>query len=105
MRRVLISVVMAVALTSAQEKLKALHVTKQEKYELKKRHKEEKRVLKQQQRAMKLVMNQHEQSRDESERFKHNLKMQRQLLREDQKDETQNLKNRDAFVRRPHPSS
>jgi hypothetical protein len=96
---------MAVALTSAQEKLKALHVTKQEKYELKKRHKEEKRVLKQQQRAMKSVINQHEQSRDESERFKHDLKMQRQLLRKDQMRETQNLKKHDTFVKQPHSSS
>jgi len=105
MRRVLILVAMAVALTSAQEKLKAFHVAKQEKHELKKRHKEEKRVLKRQQRAMKSVMNQHEQSIDESDRFKHDLKMQRQLLRKDQKNETQNLKKRDSFVRRPQPSS
>jgi hypothetical protein len=50
-------------------------------------------------------MNQHEQSRDESERFKHDLKMQRQLLRKDQKDETHNLKKRDNFPKPPHPSS
>ena len=105
MRRVLILVTMAVVLTSAQERLKAFHVAKQEKHELKKRHKEEKRILKRRQRAMKSVMNQHEQSSDESERFKHDLKMQRQLLRKDQKDETQNLKKRDTFVRQSHPSS
>ena len=105
MRRVLVLLAAAVMLGSPLETLTASRGSRSAMHQLKKRHKEQKKALKQQQHAMKKVMNQHELSSDVTERFNHDLKMQRQLLRKDQKDETQNLKNRDAFVRRPHPSS
>jgi hypothetical protein len=77
---------------AARDARSRTHVAKQEKRELKKRHKQEKSVLKRQQHAMKLVMNQHEQSRDETERFQRDPKMQKRFLRKDQKEEAHNLK-------------
>jgi hypothetical protein len=96
MRRVLVLLALAVMLGSPLETLTASRDSNSEMHQLKKRHKEQNKALKQQQRAMKKVMDQHELSSDVTERFNHDLKMQRQLLRKDQKDETHNLKKRNS---------
>lgn len=71
--------------------------------ELKKRHKEQRKMLKQQQRAMKKVVGQHARSSDSRMRFKHDLKMQRQMLHRSQKDETRRLKENRKSPKQLHP--
>jgi hypothetical protein len=98
MRRVLVLLAAAVLLGSPLETLTASRGSNSEMHQLKKRHKEQKKALRQQQRAMRNVMSQHERSSDDIERFNHDLKMQRQLLRKDQKDETHNLKRDSSYA-------
>ena len=62
-------------------------------------------MVKQQQRAMKKVMSQHEQSGDSRERFKHNMKMQRQMVKKSQKAETRRQKNNRKSAKQLHQSS
>jgi small-conductance mechanosensitive channel len=59
---------------------------------LKHRHKQERKMLREQQRAVKRVMAQHYQSAEARQRFKHDMKMQRELLQKKQKEETRKLK-------------
>src|SRR5579863_10322217 len=74
-------------------------------HQLKKRHKEQRKTIKQQQRAMKNVVSQHPQSSEERQRFKHDLKMQRQLLRKNQKNESRNLRQSLKLRKRPRQTS
>ena len=60
--------------------------------ETQKRHRKENKVLKQQQRAMKNVMKQHAQTSDSNQRFKSNMKIQRQLAKGNQRQETRRQK-------------
>ncbi len=60
---------------------------------LKQRHKQERAALKQQQRAMQRVLAQHEQTAESKRRFEHDMKIQRRMLWERQKDETRRLKS------------
>jgi hypothetical protein len=75
----------------------------QESRDLKKRHKAQMKTLKIQQRGMKKAMRVHPVSREESKRFKRELKMQKLMLKNGQKDETSSLKERRKFNKRVHP--
>jgi len=77
----------------------------QETKQLKKRHKAQKREAKQQQRAMHKVMAQHEQSSASRARFKNDMKMQRQMLRKSQKDETRRVKDKHKTDKHLHSLS
>ena len=70
---------------------------------LKKRHKEQRKTLKQQQGAMKRVMAQHEQPSDARRRFRQDLKMQRQMLQRNQKEETRRFKQKHQAAHELHP--
>jgi poly-D-alanine transfer protein DltD len=82
-------------------RLQAVPFPTREMKELKKRQKVERRMLRQQQHAMKKVMAQHGQSSDSNARFKHNLKIQQQVLQRSQKDATRRLKRNHNSVKRP----
>ena len=60
-----------------------------EAHQLKKCHKEQRKTLKQQ-RAMENVASQHPEWSEARQRFKYDMKMQQQMLRKKQKDETHN---------------
>lgn len=83
----------------------AVPLPSQEMKALSKRHKEQQKMLKQQQRAMKAVMAKHDQSPDARKRFKSDLKMQRQMLRKSQKDETRRMKEHQKSLATRPPSS
>lgn len=100
MRRFLMLLVTALVLAATVGSLRA---GDQESHDLKKRHKEQLKTLKIQQRGMKKTMRQHPLSRAEHKRFKGELKTQKKMLKNGQKDETTNLKNRRKFNRRVHP--
>lgn len=82
----------AVILRPSAGALQAAPARSYETHQLKQHHKAQRKDLKEQQRAMKKVMDQHELSDDQRARFKNNLKMQKQLLRESQKDDSRRLK-------------
>ena len=103
MRKLLTSFVAAILLALPLGKLTATPLPNQEMKELKKRHKEQRKMLKQQQHTMKKVMGQHAQSSDSRMRFKHDLKMQRQMLRKSQEAETRRLKENHESVKQLHP--
>lgn len=105
MRKFLICFGAALLLVLPQGKFTTAPLPNQETKDLKKRHKKQRKMVKQQQRAMKKVMGQHEQTSDSRERFKHDLRMQRQMVRKSQKDETGRLKNNHKSVKQLHPSS
>jgi hypothetical protein len=103
MRKLLAVFGAAILLVLPLGKLPAVPFPNREVKELKKRQKEERRMLRQQQHAMKKVMGQHAQSSDSHARFKHNLKMQRQMLQRSQKEGTRRLKQNHKSVKRLHP--
>jgi hypothetical protein len=105
MRKLLASFVAAILLVLPLGKLTATPLPNREMKELKKHHKEQRKMLKQQQHAMKRVMGQHAQSSDSRERFKHDLKMQRQMLRKGQKAETRHQKDNRKSAKQLHRSS
>lgn len=82
----------AVILGPVAGALQAAPARSYETHQLKKHQKAERKDLKEQQRAMKKVMGQHELSDEQRERFKSNLKMQKQMLHESQKDDSRRLK-------------
>jgi hypothetical protein len=103
MRKLLAGFGAAILLVLPLGKLPAAPFPNQEMKELKKRQKEERRMVRQQQHAMKRVMGQHPQSSDSRARFKHNMKMQQQMLHRSQKDVTRRLKENHKSVKRLHP--
>lgn len=103
MRKLLAGFGAAILLVLPLGKLPAAPFPNQEMKELKKRQKEERRMVRQQQHAMKRVMGQHAQSSDSRARFKHNMKMQQQMLHRSQKDVTRRLKENHKSVKRLHP--
>jgi hypothetical protein len=103
MRKLLAGFGAAILLVLPLGKLPAVPFPNWEMKELKKRQKEERRTLRQQQHAMKKVMGQHGQPSDSHARFKHNLKMQQQMLQRSQKDRTRLLKENHKSVKRLHP--
>ena len=108
MRRLLILLVTAVVLDFALGSVRAVAARDQQMHDLAKRHKQERKTLKQQEHAMKNVMNGHELTGTERQRFKRNLKMQRQVLQRGQKDETKTLKETRKFekqTKRAHATS
>jgi uncharacterized membrane protein YhiD involved in acid resistance len=104
MLRILAALILAIPLVFPLGKLTAAPPRDQETKQLKKRHKAQNKEAKQQQRAMKRVMAQHEQSSDSRARFKHDLKMQRQMLRRSQKEETQRMKKKRKSDKKFHSS-
>jgi hypothetical protein len=100
MRSVLILLMTAILLGSLPRPIEASPARDQEKHDLNKRHKDQRKALKVEQRGMKKVMKQHELSGAERQRFTHQLKMERQVLRSGQKDETKTLKERRKFTKR-----
>jgi hypothetical protein len=92
LRRLLGALASAVLLSIPLASLLATPSSNLQQSALKHRQKVERKQLKQQQAAMKRVMAQHQQSTASWQRFKHDMKMQRQLLRERQKEETRRLK-------------
>ena len=62
--------------------------------QLRKSHGKQRKTLKQQQRAARNIMKQHEVDRESTERFRHNMQMQRQLLKKNQHVEARRLKQR-----------
>ncbi len=80
----------------------ALPLPHQEMKALRKQHKEQRKTLKQQQRAMKRVMTQHDLPSESQQRFRRNLKMQREELRRRQKDETRRLKHSHKAAEQAH---
>ena len=103
MRKLLAGFGAAILLVLPLGKLTAVPFPNREMKEFKKRHKEQRKMLKQQQHAMKKVMGQHAQSSDSHMRFKHDLKMQRQMLQISQKDGTRRLKENHKSVKQLHP--
>ena len=98
MRKLLAGFGAAILLVLPLGKLPAAPFPNREMKELKKRQKEERRMLRQQQHAMKKVMGQHGQSSDSHVRFKHDLKMQQQMLQRSQKDGTRRLKEKHKSI-------
>jgi hypothetical protein len=105
MRRLLQCLAGAVLLTLPVVNSSATALSNLEIRTLKRHQKGERKKLEQQQRAMKKVMAQHEQSSESRKRFEHNLKMQRQFLRKNQKDEVRRLKENHNRQKSPPPSS
>ena len=103
MRKLLAGFGAAILLVLPLGKLTAVPLPNREMKELKKRHKEQRKMLKQQEHAMKKVMGQHAQSSDSRMRFKHDLKMQRQMLQRSQKDETRRQEENHESVKQLHP--
>jgi hypothetical protein len=103
MRKLLAGFGAAILLLLPLGKLPAAPFPNREMKQLKKRQKVERRMLRQQQHAMNKVMEQHGQSSDSHVRFKHDLKMQQQMLQRSQKDGTRRLKENHKSVKRPHP--
>jgi ABC-type transport system involved in cytochrome bd biosynthesis fused ATPase/permease subunit len=101
MQRFLACVALTMFVGLPLAKLKAAPLPNQEMSELKKHQKKQRKTLKQQQHAMKKVMGQHEQSRESRKRFKHDLKMQRQMLRRSQKEESRRLMENRKSVKQP----
>lgn len=93
MRKFLICFGVAVLLILPQRTFTIARPPNQEKKELKKRQKAQRKVVKQQQRAMKKVMEQHGQTSESRERFKHDMKMQREIVQKSQKAETRRQKD------------
>lgn len=92
-RKFLILIAAVVLLqTPALSAKAAVSVRSSRMHALLKRQKLERKELKQQQRAAENLMKQHPESREAHNRFEHNLKMQRQLLRNRQKTERSRLK-------------
>lgn len=100
MRKLLRSLLAAVVLGAALHALKAAPVPDQEMRALKRNHKAQQKALKRQQRVLKRAIKHQRQSRAERKRFHQTLKMQRQLLKKGQKEETHNLKQRHKGVKR-----
>lgn len=73
--------------------------------QLKKRQKKERKLERQQQKAMERVMGQHAQTPASRKRFKHDLKMQRQMLRNSQKSLVRRMKQNRAIRDRWHRSN
>jgi gas vesicle protein len=92
MRKFSILVLAAVVLGLPAGALQAAPARSYETRQLKQQHKAQQKDLKEQQRAMKKVMGQHEMSDEQGSRFKHDLKMQKQMLRKSQKDDARRLK-------------
>lgn len=92
MRRFLVLAVLSLAVSSLPKMVTAAGAPKGEMHELRKRQKKQRKTFAEQQRAMKNVMKQHPMSPEQHRRFRHDMKMQRQLLRRDQKAGIQNLK-------------
>ena len=105
MLKILNFLIVATMLLLPLVRLAAVPPPDQEMKQLKKRHKAQKREAKQQQRAMNKVMAQHEQSSASRARFKHDMKMQRQMLRNNQKVETRRVKDKHKSDKKLHPSS
>ena len=103
MRKLLAGFGAAILLVLPLGKLPAVPLPNREMKELKKRQKKERKMLRQQQHAMKKVMGQHGQPSDSHARFKHNLKMQQQMLQRSQKDRTRLLRENNKSVNRLHP--
>ena len=92
MRKFLISVATIAALGLALLPLWALPARSAEMKALKKGHSRERKTLKQQQRGSKNIMKQHDLDGESKQRFQHNMKMQRQLVKQHQRQETRRLK-------------
>ena len=92
MKKLSLLLAAALSLSVALASIPAAPARSYEAHQLKKHHKAERKALKEQQRAMKRVMAQHQLSDDQRARFKNDLKMQKRLLHNGQKDESHNLK-------------
>ena len=92
MRKFLISVSTIAALGLALLPLWAFPPRSVEMKQLKKNHSKERKTLKQQQRGSNNIMKQHDLDSESKQRFQHNMKMQRQLVKKNQRQETRRLK-------------
>ncbi len=94
MRRLLACLAAATFMLLPLGRITAAPARNQEMKALRKQHKEQRKVLKEQQRAMKKVMEQHDLPSESQQRFRNNMKMQRQEMHRRQRDETRRLKQR-----------
>ena len=101
MRKVLVLLTAACMAGASVGALKAAPRDK-ELHDLKKHQKEQRRNLKIQQRSMKNTMKRQQLSADSRKRFKQQLKMERQVLRMGQKQETKDLIERKKSLKQTH---
>ena len=94
MRKFLISIATTAALGLALLPLWAFPARSAEMKALKKGHSRERKTLRQQQRGSNNIMKQHDLDSEARQRFQHNMKMQRQLVKKNQRQETRRLKQR-----------
>ncbi len=105
MKKLLVCLGAAIFAILPMGRIAAAPLPNQEMKALRKQHKEQRKALKQQQRAMKRVMAQHALPDDSQQRFRRDLKMQRQLLQRCQRDEARRLKQKHKSDRqRPSPN-
>jgi len=97
-RRLLLLLLTAVMLVSLPAHLPA--IGNREKHDLNKRHKEQRKFLKSQQRSMNKTLKGHALAKEDSGRYKRELKAQRRMLGKAQKDESRTLKARQKFDRK-----
>ncbi len=102
MKKVLACLAAAIVVLLPLGRIAAFPFPNQEIKALRKQHKEQRKALKQQQRAMRQVMAQHELTSESQQRFRHNLKMQRQELQRRQRDETRRLKHKHKSAEQAH---
>ena len=100
MRRFLLLAVLTLAIGSVPKTAKAGGAPNREMHELRRQQKQQRKMFAGQQRAMKNVMKRHPQSPEQHRRFQHNMKMQRQLFRREQKAEVRNLKQERKSAKR-----
>ncbi len=101
MRKVLVLLTAALMAGASVGALKAAP-RDQELHELKKRQKEQRKTLKIQQRSMKNTMKRQQLPSDSRKRFQRQLKMERQVLRMGQREETKSLTGRKKFMKQNH---
>jgi len=102
MRKLLALLLTALFVGSSVAWLDAAPPRDREMRELRKHQKEQRKTLKIKQRSMKQTMKRHEIPEVERKRFKHQLKMERQVLRMGQRNDAQSLKQRRKFSKRNH---
>jgi|SRR5437667_12778692 len=102
MRKVLILLIAALMAGGASVSVLKAAPRDQELRALKKRQKEQRKTLKIQQRSMKRTMKRQQLPADSRKRFQRQLKMERQVLRMGQREETKNLTERKKFMKQNH---